>query len=119
MLDKRAIGKLGEDLALKFLKNKGFLMISRNFRVRGGEIDLIGQQAGQLHFVEVKTRTNLAFGYGEESVNYFKRQRLKTAILEYLSRNKIRRLWQIDVIVIELNVAAKKAKVRYYEAVEL
>ncbi|MDP2586236.1 MAG: YraN family protein [Candidatus Komeilibacteria bacterium] len=119
MLDKQTIGKLGEDLALKFLKNKGFLMISRNFRVRGGEIDLVCQKAGQLHFIEVKTRTNLAFGYGEESVNYFKRRRLKTAILEYLSRNNVKQQWQIDVIVIELNVVAKKAKVRYYEAVEL
>lgn len=119
MLSKRAIGKLGEDLALKFLKNKGFLVITRNFRVRGGEIDLVCQKAGKLNFVEVKTRTNLAFGYGEESVNYFKRRRLKTAILEYLSRNNVRQKWQVDVVIIELDLATKKAKVRYYEAVEL
>lgn len=119
MLNRQAIGKLGEDLAQKYLKNKGFLVISRNFRVRAGEIDLICQKAGKLHFIEVKTRTNLAFGYGEESVNYFKRQRLKIAVLEYLSRNHVRQQWQIDVIVIELSIAARKAKVRYYEAVEL
>lgn len=119
MLNRQAIGQLGEDLAQKYLINKGFLIILKNFRVRAGEIDLICQKAGRIHFIEVKTRTNLMFGYGEESVNYFKRRRLKTAILEYLSRNKIRQKWQADVIVIELNIAAKKAKVRYYEAVEL
>ena len=119
MLNRKAIGQLGEDLAQKYLKNKSFLVIMRNFRVRGGEIDLVCQKSGRIHFIEVKTRTNLVFGYGEESVNYFKRQRLKTAVLEYLSRQNKRCSWQVDVIVIELNIAAKKAKVRYYEAVEL
>ena len=54
------IGRMGEDLATKFLKQKGYKIIKRNFRSKNNEIDIICQHQDVLVFIEVKTRTNLA-----------------------------------------------------------
>ena len=48
-------GKWGEDKAAEFLKGKGYSIIERNYRCRCGEIDIIAERAGTVHFVEVKT----------------------------------------------------------------
>ncbi len=50
------IGVSGEDLALEYLKSKGFELIARNVRYKWGEIDLVVKKAGKLHFIEVKAR---------------------------------------------------------------
>jgi len=51
-------GKLGEDLAVSYLKKLGYKIISRNFRIRGGEIDIVAIDGDVLVYVEVKTRTS-------------------------------------------------------------
>ena len=118
-MNKHQIGNLGEQLAQKYLKNKGFLPILANYRVRGGEIDLICQKGRKLYFIEVKTRTNQAFGFPEEALTYFKKYRLKTAIFRYLFGLKKRVFWQADLVAIELNQNAKQAKIRHYQNIEL
>ena len=62
-----SVGKFGEDLALIYLKRQGYKIIERNFRIRGGEIDIIAQDNNTLVYIEVKTRTSHAFGLPEES----------------------------------------------------
>src|SRR3989344_2519447 len=59
--EKQKIGRLGEDIAVKYLENKGFLVIERNYLKKCGEIDVIAKKAGITHFIEVKsvTRENL------------------------------------------------------------
>ncbi|MCX6785226.1 MAG: YraN family protein [Candidatus Komeilibacteria bacterium] len=116
---KQQIGKLGEQLAEKHLINKGFLIIGRNYRVRGGEIDLICRQGRQYFFIEVKTRTSATFGYPEEALTFFKKRRIKTAILRYLAEQKRPVKWQADLIAIELDKISKKAQLRHYPAIEL
>lgn len=118
-MNKYEVGKLGEQIVQKYLKNKGFLPILTNYRVRGGEIDLICQKASQLYFIEVKTRTNSSFGYPEESLTYFKKRRFKTAILKYLFSLKKRVFWQAGLVAVELNPSTKLAKIRYYQNLEL
>ena len=117
-MNKYQIGKLGEDLAEKYLKSKGFLTILKNFKVRGGEIDLICRKGCKYFFIEVKTRTSNAFGYPEEALTYFKRQRLKTAIFRFLSQTKPFK-WQVDLVGIELDKKTKTARIRYYQNIEL
>lgn len=53
--EKQRIGRLGEEIAVKYLKNKGFLIITQNYLKKCGEIDIIAQKGKILHFVEVKT----------------------------------------------------------------
>lgn len=116
---KQQIGKLGEQLAEKHLINKGFLIIGRNYRVRGGEIDLICRIRSHYFFIEVKTRTSCSFGYPEEALTFFKKRRLKTAILRYLAEQKRPVKWRVDLIAIELDKISKKAQLRHYPAIEL
>lgn len=61
-------GKTGEDIAVWLLQSKGYQIISRNFRSRFGEIDIIAIDGESLVFVEVKTRTNSQYGWGEEAI---------------------------------------------------
>ncbi|MCR4324789.1 MAG: YraN family protein [Candidatus Curtissbacteria bacterium] len=64
------IGKIGEDAAVKFLQKNGYKIIEHNFRIRGGEIDIIAKDGKTLVYVEVKTRSTSAFGLPEEAVGY-------------------------------------------------
>ncbi len=59
---QRAVGKAGEDNAVKYLQKQGYRILERNFRCRFGEIDLIARDKGVLVFIEVKTRRSRAFG---------------------------------------------------------
>ena len=69
MTNKSEIGRIGEDLACEYLKNKGFQIIERNFRKPWGEIDIIAKEKnGALVFVEVKTMRQ--FGNAELLPNY-------------------------------------------------
>ena len=69
-------GKLGEKLALRFLTQKGYSLVCANYHIRGGELDLVMRKNGILVFVEVKTRKTGNFGFGDEAVNYRKKQSL-------------------------------------------
>lgn len=116
---KQKIGILGEGIAKKFLLSKGYLILGTNFKVRGGEVDIIAKNGKLLIFAEVKTRTNQNFGYPEESFDFRKRHRFQKAVFRYLSENHYRGSWQADLISIEIDKITKKAKLRHYQAVEL
>ena len=77
-LYRKKLGKLGEDVACRFLTLHKYKIMDRNFRSRFGEIDIIAKdnQGDILVFVEVKTRMNDIFGLPEESVIYSKQQKL-------------------------------------------
>ena len=62
MYKRHLIGKYGEDVAERYLKQKGYNIVGRNFYCRQGEIDIIAENTEYLVFVEVKTRSNLLYG---------------------------------------------------------
>lgn len=80
-----SLGRRGEELARRFLKKKGYKILETNYRGRLGEIDLIAQDGDCLVFVEVKTRSSMAFGHPLESINPRKQHQLTKAAGEYLS----------------------------------
>ncbi len=84
MVDKIKKGKEGEDLAVDFLRQKGFAVLERNYRHKRSEIDLIVRQGAWLVFVEVKTRTSTAYGYPEEFVDYQKKKMIFAGALHYM-----------------------------------
>ncbi len=73
-------GKYGEDLACRYLQSQGYKILERNYRIRGGEIDLVAKDKNALVFVEVKTRWSHKYGLPVESVTPWKiKALLKTA----------------------------------------
>ena len=104
MTHKSEVGKFGEDLALIYLKRQGYKIIERNFRIRGGEIDIIAQDNNTLVYIEVKTRTSHAFGLPEESVGYHKLKFIERASKFYrANRKNLPQLERIDVMSVDLS----------------
>ena len=84
--DKRKLGAYGEQVIANFLIRSGSSVIDRNWRIKEGEIDLVAlSPEGIFHFVEVKTRTSLAFGDPLESVDHKKAHRLQRLALAWLA----------------------------------
>lgn len=96
----KALGSKGEDLAIQFLKKKGYRIIYRNYKTSVGEIDIIARDGNTIVFVEVKTRTDDSFGYPFEAVNKKKRQKLKNLALLYLKRQVRESPVRFDVLSI-------------------
>jgi putative endonuclease len=84
---KRKTGILGEDLAEKYLQEKGYVIVQKNFRTRLGEIDIIAISPDKkfLCFVEVKTRKQILFGEPIEAVDEKKARKIFSVAEEFLS----------------------------------
>jgi putative endonuclease len=95
-------GNFGENLACNFLIEKGFMILAQNWRYKHLEIDIIASKDQQLHIVEVKTRSNIEFGYPEQFIGKQKFQFLKNAAAIYQYQNPHWRNIQFDVIAITL-----------------
>lgn len=80
------LGKSGEEAAVNFLTKKGYKILKRNYKNKLGEIDIIAKDDKTLCFVEVKTRTNLNFGYPQEAITIFKQRQLNKVALWYLKQ---------------------------------
>jgi putative endonuclease len=83
---RRVLGTLGEQEAAAVLERAGHTIVARNYRVRGGEIDIVASAPDTLVFCEVKTRTSGAFGLPEEAVTVVKQRRLRRLAAEYMHR---------------------------------
>lgn len=81
------VGEKGEDLAANYLKRNGFKVLVRGFQCRSGEVDVIAERKGEIHFVEVKTRQNENFGAPWEAVTPYKQSRLMKAAQYYVLKN--------------------------------
>lgn len=84
--ERAAAGAQAEQLAADFLAARGLAIVTRNFRRRRGELDIVARDGDTLVFVEVRLRRNAAFGGPAESITAAKRARLVAAAGLYLSR---------------------------------
>ena len=99
-----SLGKKGEEIAEKFLKDRGFRILEKNFRSRLGEIDLIGIDKETLVFIEVKTRFSKEFGLPEEAVTPRKIKTIARVGDYYrLLNDNLPELSRIDVVAIDFN----------------
>jgi putative endonuclease len=102
-LKRKETGNIGEQLALNFLKEKGFRILETNYRCPMGEIDIIARQKECLVFVEVRTKGNSAFGSPEESITLTKKRHLISSANHYLQeQEKMPSSWRIDVVAVEM-----------------
>ncbi|HEY7553978.1 MAG TPA: YraN family protein [Candidatus Binatia bacterium] len=86
---KQALGREGERVAERYLKKKGYTLVERNYRCRGGEVDLIVLDRRVVVFVEVKTRTDHGFGNPLEAVEPKKQRRMILAARLFLHQKKL------------------------------
>jgi putative endonuclease len=123
---KQEIGELGENIACEYLERKGFDIIGRNYRKKWGEIDIVAEKDGILHFIEVKsvsvqTLENVIREtekyQPEDNVHPWKLKRLHRAIQTYLLEKNLENEWQLDVMAVFLDMKTRKAKVRITENV--
>ena len=89
-------GRAAETSAAEYLVKLGYTIITRNYRIRGGEIDLIALDNDVLVFVEVRWRAD---DLGEESIAPRKSAALRRTIQRYLTEMDVDRIWRCDLIV--------------------
>ncbi len=97
-------GNEGEKRACDFLKSKGFLIIERNWRTKGGEVDIIVQKGEYLVFVEVKTLPNGTLDMIQRELNYQKQQRIIKTSKRFLLKHRqySNSYIRFDVIVMDM-----------------
>jgi putative endonuclease len=103
-------GKRGEEMACVFLRHEGWQIVDRNFRIRGGEIDIIAietdkqTQEKTLVFVEVKTRVSDEFGSPLEAIGYYKMRALIKATQFYKMKHpQLPDLLRIDAVSVMID----------------
>ena len=110
------IGKLGEDLAGRFLESNGYRIIDRNFSTRYGEIDLIAKSDDEILFCEVKTRSSLQYGYPELAVSAKKLKHFLGAAKIYLKLKNLDSFWRLDIISVE-RLENQEPKIEWFKDV--
>lgn len=122
--EKQKIGEIGENIATKFLMKQGFIIKERNYTKKWGEIDIIAEKNAKIYFIEVKsvTKDDLSKvtqetkdGYkAEDNMHPWKLKRLYRTIQTYLISKKIdeNTNWQLDLIIVYLDLKNKKAKLK-------
>jgi len=114
--ESRLLGRRGQKLCEKFLKNKGYKPLARNFLCKTGEIDLIMADAeGAVVFVEVKTRTNENFADAEAAITKAKQIRMNRAAKFFIRTHKLEHLPMRFDIVIVMAYEKDRPEIRHYE----
>ncbi len=100
MADHNELGKLGEELAVEFLRKNGYEILETNWTFQKAEIDIIAQKETILAVVEVKTRSSLEFGLPQDFVKPKKIQLLVKAINEYVVSKDLDFEVRFDIIAV-------------------
>ena len=101
------LGKYGEQLARHYLMEADFDILFQNWRHSYYEIDFIGSRNNILHFIEIKTRRSLAFGFPEDDVDEKKLERLMIAAEEFLHQHPGWERVQYDILSIYIPLNRK------------
>jgi putative endonuclease len=102
MAHHNTTGMLGEQMALEYLLQKGFVILHQNWRHSHWEVDVIASYNDTVHFIEVKTRRTKKFGYPEDDVTKKKVTNLINAAEEFLYLHPEWKRIQFDILSINL-----------------
>ena len=111
------IGKYGESAAAEYLRRKGYLILSQNYRCKFGEVDIIALSPDKCTvFVEVKTRQNTDYGYPSQFVNYQKQNKLRKTALCYTRTDQI--YMRFDIVEVLYKIENNKIMVAGVKHIE-
>lgn len=121
MNKKQETGKLGEDLASRYLEKNGYKILNRNYRKPWGEIDIVGFKNNTLIFFEVKTQKKGLDFQPEENINRHKRFQLSRIVGTYLKEFKWpeNQDWQIDALAIIIDPEKRIGRIKHLENIIL
>lgn len=88
-MNNRILGISGETLAVEYLKEKGYIVLQRNYTCPVGEIDIVCKKDDMIIFVEVKARETLKFGYPREAVTPYKINKIRMVASNYLKQKRL------------------------------
>ena len=86
-MNNKILGNKGEEYTARYLMTRGYEILERNYLIKGSEIDIIARKNNEIHFVEVKTRTQDIYGSPAEAVDYYKRKALIHGAKYYLMKH--------------------------------
>ena len=102
--DRVKVGRLGEKLAGRFLRDLGYQILTTNYRCPQGEVDIVAKDGDEVVFVEVRTRRSQAFGTPQESLTRPKIRRLVATCQDYLQGyGGADTNWRIDLVSVRLD----------------
>jgi putative endonuclease len=103
---RQAFGELGERIAERWLRRRGWTVVQRRFRSGHRDIDLVVERDGTVAFVEVKARRGAEFGGPVQAVNHRKRKQLERSALVWIDRHgREAESYRFDVVGVLLNGA--------------
>ena len=109
------MGIWGEELAAAYLREKGYVILERNWHSTHRDIDIIAQDGDCIVFVEVKTRRNRDFADPLQAINYEKRRNLQLAINHYIHYRRFDNPWRFDIITVVGNMGATMPEINHIE----
>ncbi len=121
---KRQFGDMGEEFAAKYLEQKGYKILERNWRQKWGELDIVAAKAGGLFgqkikeivFAEVKTVKDGDTAFAAQKVHRWKQERLIRTAQTYLAKNNLSSLpWRIDVLLVDFDPRTNAPKIEHLE----
>ena len=125
--ETQKIGEIGENIAVKFLMKHDFSIIDRNYTRKWGELDIVAEKDSKLYFIEVKSvsrndlnkvsQETLDQYKPEDNMHPWKLKRMSRTIQTYLLNMKVseEKDWQVDLLVVFLDLKNKKAKIKVVE----
>ena len=114
-MDTRQRGKWGEEIALGYLNKNGYSTITRGYRSRFGEIDIIVKNDEYLVFVEVKLRKNSNFAYAREYVGKDKQRKIAATAKIWLASHNTKLQPRFDVIEIYAAETTAEPEINHIE----
>jgi putative endonuclease len=117
---RQGLGRTGERLAVEHLIQRGYHILTQNFRCRLGEIDIVAEHEQDLVFVEVKTRRGIAYGLPEEAVTARKLRTILNIATFYIDRYYCEEIsWRIDIVAVQLSTGGRLEEIRIYQHVSI
>jgi putative endonuclease len=115
------IGRAAEAYCAGYLQRRGYTIVDRNFRVRGGEIDIVALHDGALVFVEVRARTGMRVVAADETVDVRKLGRIMLAADAFLQAHPDYQdcVWRVDLLALTLDSSGVVRRFNHYENLTL
>ncbi len=115
-MHNKNVGKIGEDIACKYLIEKGYAILERNYVEKGGEIDIIARNGREIIFVEVKARCSKKNGDGIESITWQKIRHIKNVSKIYILKKRLFN-YSIRYDAIDINFSRTSHSINHIKAI--